>query len=249
MRPGMTQKLVLFDIDGTLLLSGGAGRRALVAVMSALIDDPAVFDRVRFDGKTDPQIIAELLLEAGHGPGADSEMVERMAERYLELLEDELADGGTRRGRAGDGPGTGAGPRLMPGVPELLDGLEADSRATLGLLTGNLARGAALKLRSVGIDPARFAVGAYGSDSPHRPDLPAIATRHAGALFGRIPVGEEVVIIGDTPADVTCGESIGARAIGVATGSYSREDLEAAGAYLVVEDLADGRPVLDAIFS
>jgi phosphoglycolate phosphatase-like HAD superfamily hydrolase len=118
----------------------------------------------------------------------------------------------------------------------------------LGLLTGNLARGATLKLRSVGIDPEQFIVGAFGSDSSHRPDLPAIAAARAEPHLGHLPSGHDVVIIGDTPADVTCGQAIGARAIGVATGSYSAEDLRDAGAYLVVDDLMETQRIIDVVF-
>jgi phosphoglycolate phosphatase len=237
MRGIMTRKLVLFDIDGTLLISNGAGRRALMTVLSETIGDPDVFGRVRFDGKTDPQIILELLREAGHDEPSRQALVEPLAEQYLELLEAELS--------SPDGPR----PVLMAGAAELLDQLDEDERVTLGLLTGNLVRGAALKLRSVGIDPDRFAVGAFGSDSADRPDLPPIAVRRAEHLFGRIPMGEEIVIIGDTPADVTCGQGVGARAIAVATGSYSSEELSYAGAYFVVENLVDASPVIDAIFA
>ncbi len=232
----MQRKLVLFDIDGTILLSGGAGRRALVRVMATAGADPDVFGKIRFDGKTDPQIIVELLREAGHEWSGQQEMIETLSDQYLDLLESELA--------AKDAPP----PTLMPGVTTLLDALHQDERATLGLVTGNLARGAALKLRSVGLDPERFVIGAFGSDSPHRPDLPAIAADRAKPLFGHAPSGHDVVIIGDTPADVTCGQAIGARAIGVATGSYSADDLRDAGAYLVVDDLIETRRILDVIF-
>jgi phosphoglycolate phosphatase-like HAD superfamily hydrolase len=232
----MQRKLVLFDIDGTILLSGGAGRRALVRVITTAGADPDVFGKIRFDGKTDPQIIVELLREAGHEWSGQQEMIETLSDQYLDLLESELA--------AKDAPP----PTLMPGVTTLLDALHQDERATLGLVTGNLARGAALKLRSVGLDPERFVIGAFGSDSPHRPDLPAIAADRAKPLFGHAPSGHDVVIIGDTPADVTCGQAIGARAIGVATGSYSADDLRDAGAYLVVDDLIETRRILDVIF-
>jgi phosphoglycolate phosphatase-like HAD superfamily hydrolase len=136
---------------------------------------------------------------------------------------------------------------LMPGVPGLLDRLEAEPGVVLGLLTGNLAEGAALKLRSGGIAPERFRVGAYGSDSGHRPDLPAIAARRAAPLFGRVPHGAEVVIIGDTPADIACGSGIAARAVAVATGGYSVAELERCGPYAVFEDLGDTEAVLRAV--
>jgi phosphoglycolate phosphatase-like HAD superfamily hydrolase len=90
-------------------------------------------------------------------------------------------------------------------------------------------------------------VGAYGSDAADRPDLPPIAARRAQPFFGRVPSGAEVVIIGDTPADVDCGQCIGARAVGVATGAYSVADLEACGAHAVFQDLSDTERVMEAI--
>ena len=229
----MTSRLVLFDIDGTILLTPGAGRRAITAALAELVGDNTAFERIRFDGKTDPQIVSELLAAAGDtGPGDDAE-VRAVCERYVVLLERELT--------------TTTGTRLMPGFPDLFDRLEAESGVVLGLLTGNLERGAALKLRAAGIDPARFKVGAYGSDAAHRPDLPAIAARRAEPFFGRKPAGAEVVIIGDTPADVACGAGIGARAVAVATGAYSVAQLAACGAHAVFPDLGDTERALHAI--
>jgi phosphoglycolate phosphatase len=229
------RKLVLFDIDGTLLLTAGAGRRAIVAALSAEVGRSDAFDRIRFDGKTDPQIVAEMLRAAGQEEPRGSERVARLCRAYVGHLEAELGRPTTRT-------------TLMPGVPELLDRLEARHDAVLGLLTGNLERGAALKLRSGGIDPARFRVGAYGSDAAHRPHLPEIAARRAAATFGRVPTGSEVVIIGDTPADIHCGQGIAARAVAVATGSYSVSDLAACGPHAVFSDLSATDAVVDAIF-
>ena len=230
----MKSRLVLFDIDGTILLTAGAGRRAILAALAEDVAHVAAFDGVRFDGKTDPQIVSELLAAAGHAAPHEAERVEALCRRYVALLERELAH-----------------PRstttVMPGVHALLDELEARREVVLGLLTGNVAEGAALKLRSAGLAPARFAVGAYGSDAAHRPDLPAIAARRAASHFGRVPAGHEVVIIGDTPADVACGAPIGARAIAVATGAYSEVDLAACGAHAVFADLSDTGRVLAAI--
>ena len=226
--------LVLFDIDGTLLLTAGAGRRAIVAALREEVDDPRAFEGIRFDGKTDPQIVAEMLEAAGELEPREAERVERLCRRYLELLALELERPTTRT-------------TLMPGVEPLLDRLEARPDVVLGLLTGNLAGGAVLKLRSGGIDPARFRVGAYGSDAADRPLLPEIAARRAEPFFGRIPRGREVVIIGDTPADIHCGEGIAARAVAVATGSYSVSDLAACGPHAVFGDLSDTELVLEAI--
>jgi phosphoglycolate phosphatase-like HAD superfamily hydrolase len=226
--------LVLFDIDGTILLTAGAGRRALTAALADEVADSGAFDQVRFDGKTDPQIVRELLELAGHPGAEDVVFIDTVCRRYVHLLEDELRHPRTTT-------------RVMPGVPELLDILEEHAGVVLGLLTGNVMQGASLKLAAAGIAPSRFRVGAYGSDSANRPDLPAIAARRAEPHFGREPRGREVVIIGDTPADVTCGQEIAARAIGVATGSYSVESLTSAGAHAAFADLSDTARVLEAI--
>jgi phosphoglycolate phosphatase-like HAD superfamily hydrolase len=135
-------------------------------------------------------------------------------------------------------------------VPELLAALEpheAAGRALVGLLTGNVEGGAALKLRAAGLDPARFAVGAYGSDSPRRPELPAIAAERAAAATGRRFAGADVVIVGDTPDDIACGRPIGARVVAVATGFFGVAQLQAAGAAHVFEHLADTGAVTTAL--
>lgn len=227
-------RLVLFDIDGTLLLTAGAGRRAITEALCDEVDDPAAFADIRFDGKTDPQIVAEMLAASGQTERHESDRVRRLCERYVGLLARELERPTTRT-------------TVMPGVEPLLDRLERVPGVLLGLLTGNLARGAALKLRSAGIDPARFRVGAFGSDAAHRPALPEIAARRAEPYFGRVPSGSEVVIIGDTPADIHCGSGIAARAVAVATGSYSAGELAACGPHAVFDDLSDTELVLEAI--
>ena len=234
MTHGDYSRLVLFDSDGTLLLTAGAGRRAITRALSDEVADPASFAGIRFDGKTDPQIVVEMLALAGQQEAHESERVRRLCERYVGLLALELERPVTRT-------------TLMPGVEPLLDRLERTPGVLLGLLTGNLARGAALKLRSAGLDPARFRVGAYGSDAAHRPALPPIAARRAERYFGRVPAGSEVVIIGDTPADIDCGTGISARAVAVATGGFSVAELTACGPHAVFEDLSATDEVLEAI--
>jgi len=228
------RKLILFDIDGTLLLSLGAGRRALVAAMSEDIPGiAAAAETIRFDGKTDPQIVQEMLLASGQP--VDEARIEDILHRYVDYLRRELSKPGHRTD-------------IMPGVMELLDRLEGEEAALLGLLTGNVVAGAGLKLESGNIRPARFQLGAYGSDHATRAELPAIAAARAEPHFGRRPSGAEIVIIGDTPADVTCGNGVGARAIGVATGAYTTDDLTAAGAYAAFTDLSDEDGVWRAIW-
>lgn len=229
------RRLVLFDIDGTLLLSASAGRHAIQAAFAEEFADLTFFDQVRFDGKTDPQIVGELYAAAGVPERATPERTLELLDRYLGHLEREVS---LRADRV----------RPLPGIVPLLDALAERPAAVVGLLTGNVVRGAALKLGAAGLALERFSLGAYGSDSAHRPDLPPIAAQRAEAHFGRVPTGPEVVILGDTPADVTCGNSIGARAIGVATGAYTRDELLAAGAYAAFDTLADTEAVLGAIF-
>jgi phosphoglycolate phosphatase len=228
------RRLVLFDIDGTILLTAGAGRRAIVAALGQEVGNAIAFDRVRFDGKTDPQIVTEMLEVAGRRGPHPEQQVRAIFQRYVDLLARELQQPSNRT-------------TVMPGIHSLLNRLEAEDGVILGLLTGNLADGAKLKLHSAGLDPDRFRVGAYGSDAAHRPDLPPIAARRAQPFFGRVPSGNEVVIIGDTPADIACGECIGARAVAVATGGYSVPDLAACGPHVVFEDLSDTDRVVDAI--
>jgi phosphoglycolate phosphatase len=228
------RRLVLFDIDGTLVWTAGAGRAAISQALLQEMGATGPIDVHRFDGKTDPQIVVELMTAAAH-PHAQSEPhIAAVCDRYLELLGAELEG---RRDAI----------RVYPGVEDLLTSLEARSDTLLGLLTGNLARGAAMKLEAAGIAPERFRVGAYGSDSPLRSALPAIAATRAAPIMGWTPTGHEIVIIGDTPADMTCGQGVGARAVGVATGLHSVAELVATGAHAAFETLADTPAVVDAI--
>lgn len=232
-------RLILFDIDGTILLTDGAGRRAIHRALLEEIGTTGPIESYRFDGKTDPQIVRELLTHAGHPDADRADRVQAVCDRYLGLLEAELTSPTQQT-------------RVMAGVMELLAALaafEAERHVLVGLLTGNLERGAALKLRSAGIAPTRFALGAYGSDAAHRPELPDIARRRAEALLGASLPGRDVVIVGDTPDDVACARPIDAQTVAVATGYFDTTALQAAGATHVFSDLSDTRAVLDALLA
>ncbi|MDQ6829934.1 MAG: haloacid dehalogenase-like hydrolase [Gemmatimonadota bacterium] len=226
-------KLVLLDIDGTILWTDGAGRRAMESALTGVFGSPGA-PSYRYDGKTDGQIVRELMTQAGHSTEDVERAIPDVMQRYLGMLESELTTG-TRR------------VHVFPGVLELIDAVDAHEGMLLGLLTGNLREGASLKLRAAGIDPDRFVVGAFGSDHHLRPELPGIARVRACELLGRDVAGDRVVVIGDTPADIACGRAIGARAIGVATGHYSVEDLSVHGAAAVFADLTDTDAVMRAI--
>jgi phosphoglycolate phosphatase-like HAD superfamily hydrolase len=228
-------KLVLFDIDGTVLLSDGAGKRAVMRAMQEVYGGTGP-ENHRFDGKTDPQIVRELQRLAGHADDHIDAHLPRAIGRYVELLTEELDRTGHRA-------------YTLPGITALLDALERRDDVVLGLLTGNVVEGARAKLTAVGIDPDRFEVGAYGSDHEVRSRLPAIARQRVMDSHGHEFAGHDIVIIGDTPSDVQCGQSLGVRAIGVATGHYSVDDLMAVGAYAAFDDLSDTDAVVAAIFA
>ena len=229
------QRLILFDIDGTLLSAGGAGARALRAALAEVFGTPGATQGFSFAGKTDPQIVRELL-QAERLP--EEHVASRLPDlwrRYLTRLEDEL-------------PRTDI--QVLPGIPELLARVEAAADTMLlGLLTGNLREGARLKVEAAGIAFDRFAVGAFGCDHADRAELPAFAVQRAEQRTQHRFAGKEIVIIGDTPNDVACGAHLGVRTIAVATGSYSEEQLAACGPDFVFPDLADGDAVWDAILN
>ena len=226
-------KLVLFDIDGTILWSDGAGRRAIHTALMEVFGSTGPAD-YRFDGKTDRQIVRDLMRIEGHGDEHIDAQMDPVLTRYVECLAGEL------------GAET-LGARLLDGVEELLAALEARDDVILGLLTGNVESGARAKLRAVGIDPDRFTVGAFGSDHEHRPELPAIAQQRVRDELGIEVAGPDIVVIGDTPADIHCARSVEARAIGVATGRYPVDELREHGAAAVFSDLTDTGAVMRAI--
>ena len=228
-------RVVLFDIDGTLLLTGGAGRKAMEHALRTVFGrpgDPAF----RYDGKTDRQIVREQMEYAGVPRDEILPRFEEICAIYLERLDIELA---AHREAS----------RHLAGVPTLLERLRGESHVTLGLLTGNIREGAVRKLTAVGLDAAHFVIGAYGSDHEHRPMLPAVAQQRACEWLGAHVPGEQLVIIGDTPADLQCGRSLNARAIGVATGSYTVDALRAHEAHAIFATLEDTDAVTEAILA
>jgi phosphoglycolate phosphatase-like HAD superfamily hydrolase len=226
--------VVLFDIDGTILLTDGAGREALRTALSVVYGTMGPLDSYDFHGKTDPQIVLELMGGAGLEVGLIRSRLPRVWPVYLDRLRSELEE----RRRAGR-------ITLLPGVAELLESLGRRPGVLLGLLTGNIEEGARLKLRAAGIS-ARFAIGAYGSDSEARPEVARIALERIGARVGGLAAGA-VVVVGDTPEDIACARAVRARAVAVATGRHAVAELEAAGADAVFNDLSDTDRVLECI--
>ncbi|MBN2490286.1 MAG: HAD family hydrolase [Planctomycetes bacterium] len=225
-RPGPA-RIALFDIDGTLLLAGGAGRRALDRLFERRYGVVGAAAGIRPHGMTDPAILRQMLCGAlGRSPAAGE--LEALALEYVELLGAEIADA----------PGF----RLMPGLPDLLERLAAHANLHLGLATGNLARAAQLKLSRGGID-RYFAFGGFGSDAEDRSELTRIACARgrARARDGSAPA----YVIGDTVHDVRAARAAGAECLAVLTTGASPEALRQEGARRVLEDLRDTAAVLD----
>lgn len=227
----MTVRLLLFDLDGTLMDAGGAGRAALHEALLAVYGRTGPIDGFAFHGKTDPAIVRELLRADGGSDAWIDEGLERLWTRYLEGLDRELR---SRR------------PAACPGVPGLLARLGTDPRFVTGLLTGNVEGGAWRKLRACRLD-AGFSFGAFGSDSEDRNDLAPLAMVRAERATGRRFEAHDVIVIGDTPADIRCARAAGARALAVATGGYSLDQLATHDPDILFPDLGDPDRVFTAL--
>lgn len=222
--------LVLFDIDGTLLW-GGPAKEAFHLALLEVFGTAGDIESHDFSGKTDPQIARELLEGAGLSSGAVDEGLPFLFRSYLRELEARLP---------GD-PVT-----VLPGVPELLDVLGAMDGVALGLVTGNIAGGAELKLGSARLGKW-FAVGGFGSDSEFRDDLPPVALERARTQWAVDFDPERVWIVGDTPRDVACARAHGLRTLAVATGRFDADALRATGADRVVDHLGDTDAIVEVL--
>lgn len=219
----MSHLCFLIDLDGTLVLTGGAGLRAFDRAFREVYEVDGKIATASPAGKTDPDILRRVCLTfLGREPTKEEE--KKVYARYLEYLQDEV-DGSPDF-------------EVMPGIEPLLDRLVADERCLVGLGTGNLEQGARIKLSRPDLW-RYFRFGGYGSDATERSELLAIAVERGRALLEEGQAIDEVYVIGDTPRDISAGQAIGARTVGVATGPYSVEDLEKEGADLVYADFAD----------
>lgn len=218
------RKLVLFDIDGTLVLTGGAGLRAMSAAAGSIYGAPGMFDGVPFAGRTDWSILLDGL--ANIGRDLDPAALQRFREAYVARLRDEILEPGS--GRKG----------IMPGIRALLPELRARSDVFLGLLTGNFEAGARIKLEHFDLWQY-FGCGAFGDDAADRNDLVPLALERARSLGLTLEEYQNVIVVGDTPLDVACARAVGATPIAVATGGYSVDQLRESGAATVLHDLSD----------
>jgi len=225
-------RLFLFDVDGTLVTARGAGRTAFGRALREVYQATGPIETFDFRGRTDPQIVFGLLRNAGLSEERIRARLDAFFAAYVRELDVAIGDG--------------ARVQVMPGMPEVLRALGGRSDALVGLLTGNIEPGARVKLRPTGLWPL-FRVGAFGSDDADRRRLPAIACERARALTGRDFPFEQVTIIGDTPLDVDCARACGARAIAVATGFHSADELAACAPDLLFDDFSDVERVLETL--
>lgn len=220
-------KVLLFDIDGTLIWSHGAGRGAIEAALKNEFGDDANVDGVPFHGRTDRAIVLDAFQQCGI---ADTQANrDRVLAAYLGLLPTFLVQR----------PGA-----ILPGIEVLLNRL-AQSNVALGLLTGNVRRGAAIKLGHYKLND-RFDFGGFGDLHIDRNDVAFEAMQSVRNRFGKVPAND-IWVIGDTPKDVICGRHIGVRVLAVCTGGGTRAELEAENPDSILEDLSDADSVMAAL--
>ena len=227
-------RLFLFDIDGTLVNAGGAGRTAVSHALTEVYGTAGPIDGYDFRGRTDPRIVLDLLGDAGWDEADIRARFATYFSVYLRELDALVGDG--------------ARVRVLPGVTDVVRELSARDDAVVGLLTGNIEPGARVKLRPTGLWPL-FRVGAFGSDDADRRRLPAVAQRRARETLGHDIPFDRVTIIGDTPLDVDCARASGASAVAVATGRYTGDELSACAPDVLFADLSDVTAVLDVLCS
>ena len=219
----------LFDIDGTLLNTGGAGQAAMEAAMEAEFGITAPTEGISTAGRTDRAIVADLL--EYHGIGRSGQILERFLAAYLLELPKSLQQ---------------SHGLILPGIPALLTSLSRLDNVILGLLTGNFREGARLKLEFYGLDH-HFEFGGFGDSHLDRDDVAREALDEAhNRVNGSITL-EGVWVVGDTPADIQCGRAIGAHVVAVGTGLYSTAELEAAEPDHLLSDLSDPATLLELL--
>jgi phosphoglycolate phosphatase len=249
-------KVVLFDIDGTLLRGYGAGSRAMLRAGRAICGEPFSLEGVMMGGGLDPVIYREAARRMGlHDHGA---LHDAFRDRYLEELHAELRSfGGVSQveaeaaavvAAAGALAAQGAQgirrPELLPGIVPLLAELATRRDVAVGLVTGNYQRAVPIKLASVGLATTSFIAGGFGDDADLRPALVPVALERMQQLLSRPLRAADVIVVGDTVRDVDCALQNGARCLAVGTGKVPLEDLHRAGAQRVVADLSDPNALL-----
>jgi len=226
-------RLVLFDIDGTLITDGGAARHAYRSALEQVYGYDGDLTRYDFSGRTDPQITSMVLRDFGLDDDTIASRMPQLWDAYLAGLAENATPDRVRE---------------LPGIRALLDALSARDDVLLGLLTGNIERGARIKLSPPSLN-RYFAFGAFGSDSADREALPPIAVERASRIEHHPFRGREVVIIGDSIYDVRCGVPHDATSIAIASGKTPAETLRAEHPHYFFESAEATAPLMQAILS
>ncbi len=224
------RRLILFDVDGTLLSTNGQAGRAIGSALRATFGTAGPIEGYAFAGKTDPQIVFELTRLAGLGRAEVEPRLPEVFDRYCARLEEVLGTANTR---------------ALPGVVDVLDALARRGDVAVGLLTGNIRRGAEIKLRAAGL-AGRFATGAFGSDREDRNLLVPVARARARETWGEEFPGAATVVVGDAEADIRCARAGGARSVAVASSKTPREALAALAPDALLDSL-DSPGALEAL--
>jgi phosphoglycolate phosphatase len=230
----MNRRLVLFDIDGTLLESGLVSKRAFLQAIEDIFGCRISTDGYSFAGKTDPQIVKGLLEVGGLEVTGAEDQLPAVFRRYLTLLRADLAGPRARR------------MRLLPGAEQLLTRLRGEDEVMLGLLTGNIRAAARLKLDLFDLN-RYFPIGAFGDDDPDRRRLPPIARARAKEEWGISFAPDQVVVVGDTAEDIRCARANSATSVAVATGAVSLEGLAQHGPDHLFSTLEDADAFVAAV--
>ena len=223
------KRLILFDIDGTLLSAGRSGHFALEQATREILQRPLGLKGINLAGNTDRNVLHEIC-HRDSIPIPDEETISRFIDRYAEILEASIADKGA----------------LMPGVTELLTDLKQRETVEIGLVTGNFEEGAWIKLRRFGLDQF-FSFGGFGGEHPLRSELVRLARQRAEERRGHPYSPEEVIMIGDTVADVAACRPWNIRCLALETGGQDARMLSEAGAAWVMKDFADTAEVLERL--
>ncbi len=222
-------RLILFDIDGTLLMGKGIGREATRRAMLEVFGSEGTLQSHQFGGKTDWLTLSEVLASLGYTAddiGGYMPRYERvLAQHMAELIVDFEVN-------------------ALPGALDVVNHLRQHDAVLIGIVTGNVAMTAPVKLQAAGFDPAWFPIGAFGSEALSRNDLPILAMERASQHLAVAITAQQVTIIGDTLADIECARAVGAQAIAVATGFTAREELVAATPDYLLDDLHGLLPIL-----
>jgi phosphoglycolate phosphatase-like HAD superfamily hydrolase len=221
--------LILFDIDGTLVLTGRAGMRAMNLACRDVVRSDDAMRGVNFAGRTDWSILDDVMRK--YGKTLDAPLLDELRRSYVRHLVEEIQF-----------PGEGV-KDVMPGIRELLEALSTRDDVALALLTGNFIESAQIKLEHFDLWKY-FSCGAFGGDAANRNDLVPVAITRARECGLADVEARDVLVVGDTPNDVECALVVGARPVAVATGGYSMEDLRASGADIVFKDLSDSAAFL-----